>query len=209
MNLTDLTRRVRRHLAEAGAGVHQDADIQAELNRSARTLAAENALFKGVAAAVATDGMAPLPADLLSVVSVTAAPSGYALAPVDLTAAMNSNLPQAGAVTGYAFDEAWGRKLYVFPAGAATLNVVYRRAPAPMTQPGDEAWGGAYEAYHDLIALHAAHQLAGQTGSSAAKDAVWLQRFAQRREEFRAHLALQALDTPPMRVMSGPRRRRR
>lgn len=212
MNLAELTRRTRKHLAEAGGAVHNDTDIQAELNRSARTLAGTLSLFKARTNIIATNGRANVPDDLLSIINVTNPARRVTLEPVDAASmASDPNIyPTGGTAWGYSFDPAWGRALNIYPPRSETLSIVYRAAPPAMEDATSTPWGGAYEDWHDLIALHAAQSLSGLTGASGAKEPIWLQRLALRLEEFRDHLALQALDTPPTRIAAywGPRRRR-
>lgn len=211
MNLTTLTTRVRRSLAEAGSGLNNDTQIQSEINRSARTLASELGLFKKQGNVDVVAGVATVPADLLSIIAVTDGARRTNLYPVDATMMNSDALPYTGGpAESYSFDEAWGRTLNIYPPTASlTATLIYRSAPPAMVAGTDEAWGGAYSDYHDLIALHAAHQLYGGRGASAARDPVWLQRYAQRLDEFKGTLALKALSNPGMTLRPGPRRRTR
>lgn len=208
MNRDELTRQVRRHLAEIGTGAHKDdKDIWPELNRAARNYADENGLFMGRATLDVKDGEAAVPDDLLSVVDVIYPTHNTTLHAIDPRAA--ADFAPYGFPRAYSFDEAWGRKLHVYPTLTGSVTVTYRRSPAEMTEATSEPWEGAHAPYHDLIALKAAHMLQGQTGVSAAKDAIWIQRLAAREQEFKNYLARKALDNPPMRMRTGPARHRR
>ena len=207
MNRDELTRQVRRHLAEAGTGAHRDdKDIWPELNRAAKNYADENGLFMGTTTLNVVNGSVTVPADLVSLVDVIHTAQNVTLHAVDRRAA--ADFGPYGFPRAYSFDEAYGRTLNVYPSMTGSVTVTYRRSPPDMTEGTSEAWEGAYEPYHDLIALKAAHQLQGQTGVSAAKDAIWIQRLQQREQEFKNYLARKALDNPPMRLRTGPRRRR-
>lgn len=208
MNLTDLTRRARKHLAEAGQATFSDADITAELNRSQRALAAETGLLRGVATVTAdANGLATLLTTLLSVVSVYNAARRYYLNPVQPEAL--ADWRGGGQPQWYTYDPAYGvSTLQVWPASSIDVNVVYRHAGTPMATGTDLPWGGSFETFHDLIALHAAYMLGGLNGPSAAKDTVFAQRFAARMDEFKSARALQVLNTPSM-VMRAPMSPRR
>lgn len=192
--MPDLVLRVRRHLAEAGSGAHNDNAIQDAVKRSARDLARQYHLFKGVATLTPTDGRAALPADFAGVETVRAGGVTLPLhTPAEVAARTPWTLPAYYWGEEYETDGA----LLLYGPVPGPVVLTYHRVPADPTQ-SREAWGGKYEEYHDLIALHAAHSLQGQTGASAAKDGIWLQRLEQRKDEFRAYLASARLGTTRM-----------
>lgn len=214
MNLGELLTRTRKHLAEAGSGLHNDADITAQLNRSARSIAAERALLKRRETITTNEaGGVALPADAVAVTEVYSAQYRTHLMAINAAdAPYEGDTVQYGhAPLYYSFDPAWGAAAQVYPARpGVALNVSLLTAGLRMTSLTDVPWNGAYEDYHDVIALHAAHLLSGMGGPSAARDAVWMQRYQNRMEEFKAAIAMLQLDQPPMRIVGvapGPRRR--
>lgn len=197
MNLTDLTRRVRKHLAEAGTGAHNDTDIQEQVRRSARDLARTYHLFKSVATLnVEADGNVTAPDDMAGIVDIRAA-HGWDLTLV--TPMQFASFPGTWTDPAYYWGEEYdtGGKILIYGRALSPFVVTYYRYP-PDPAADRDAWGGKYPEYHDLIALHAAHQLQGLTGVSAAKDMTWLQRFEQRKDEFRAYLATARLGNTRM-----------
>lgn len=213
MQRLELANRVRRHLAESGNGNYSADDITSQLNRSARSLAAERALLKRrVTVTTDEDGVFLLPTDAVTVTEVYSNQHRQ-----HLTAINPADAPHSGETTTYgsyptyySFDPAWGANGQVYPARVVTLDVNLLTAGLPMTLDTDVPWNGAYEEYQDVIALHAAHILSGLNGPSAAKETVYLQRYAARMEEFRAAIAMQQLDQPAMRIAGvapGPRHR--
>lgn len=208
MNLTDLIRRARKHLAEAGQASLSDTDFTAELNRSQKALAAETGLLRGVGTFTAgADGVAALPTSVLSVISVYHAARRYYLEPVQQEAL--ADWRGGGQPRWFTYDPAYGGSgLQVWPASSIDVTVVYHHAGAPMVAGIDQPWGGAFETFHDLIALHASYMLGGLNGPSAAKDTVYAQRFGARMDEFKAARAIQVLNTPSM-VMRAPMSSRR
>lgn len=203
MNLTDLTRRVRRHLAEAGSGAHNDPDIQAQIRRSARDLARTHHLFKAVATlSVEADGNLALPADLAALATVSNRNGGLPL----ITPTQFASYPGVWTEPAYYWGEEFDTngKILIYGRALGPFVVTYYKYPPDPTADVD-AWGGKYPEYHDLIGLHAAHQLQGQTGASAAKDAVWMQRLEQRKDEFRQYLATARLGSARMQFTTQTR----
>ena len=214
MNLTELTRRARKYLAEAGNGLLDDPTIQAQVLSSASDLARQWALFKAVGSGTASAGRFTPPADFLGFVQEPK------LNRIDLQFADPAQLldQDLGAYTANArggtpryyywgTEYATGGDVLLWPAGGGTLTFTYNRRPADPAA-NVQAWGGAHPEYHDLIALHAAQQLLAFGGATAAKEPVWLQRFDQRKDEFRAYLSTERRHRPTPRV-TGPAWRQR
>lgn len=191
MNLTDLARLTRRHLAEAGTGVYNDGDIDAQLVRSARDLAKQFRLFHRTAAlAPDAQGYITLPADFLGLASIHDDNGEVS----ELTLPTR---PTTYGHTGWTYDPAdldHQNRVQIHGLTRGVLSVRYYAAP-PAPDSSTEAWAGRYSEYHDLIALHAAHQLSGGNGPSAARESVWLERLNQRLGELRASLTTERLTT--------------
>jgi len=107
---------------------------------------------------------------------------------------------------GKAYD--FGGDVVFWPQGSGgPLTFAYHRIPPDPTS-AVEAWSGQYSEYHDLIAMHAAFHLMPQGGPTAAGSGVFMQRFEQRRDEFRAALSSQSRGRPTPRA-TGPNWRTR
>lgn len=213
MNLQELRTRTRKHLAEAGSGLHADPDIDSQLNRSARSIAAERALLKRRATITTDeDGVMLLPTDAVAVTEVYSAQHRthlMAINPADAPME-GTGISYGPAPLYYSHDPAWGAAGQVYPPRVVTLTVNLLTGGLKMSELTDEPWNGAYEDYHDVIALHAAHMLSGQGGPSAAREAIYLQRYQSRMDEFKSAIAMQQLDQPALRIAGvapGPRRR--
>lgn len=198
MNLTELTRQTRRHLAEAGTGVFQDDDIKQAVTRSARDLAGQFRLFHRTTTLHPDGaGRAVLPDDFAGIKEVTTD--------------RGVRLPELAAHGGRSYYgwQGWSYdpadldnigQLQVHGRGDTVQLQYWAYPPAPTETR--EAWSGKYPEYHDLITLHAANQLGAGNGPSAAKDSVWLQRLNQRLDEFRGHLATERLSTRRVQLTS-------
>ena len=214
MNLTELTKRARKYLSEAGNGLLDDMTIQAQVLSSGTDLARQWALFKAIGTGVATAGRMTPPSDFLG---FTGSPQ---LNRINLQfadpAQLMSQDPGAYTATARAGTPRyyyWGTEYFtggdvlLYPAGGGTLTFTYNRRPADPSA-SVQAWGGAHPEYHDLIALHAAQQLLAHGGATAAKEPIWLQRLEQRKDEFRAYLSTERRHRPTPRV-TGPAWRQR
>lgn len=206
MNRAELRSNLRRHLSEAGGAIHDDTRMNAELNRSARNLAAERALLKRQVQLSTVDGAAALPADAVGVLRVYHNTGRYDLRPIQ-----PDHTPMPGEAAGYrpewfSYDPTWGAGLSIYPARSVALTVNILSGGDLMDDDTDQPWNGAHEGYHDLVALHAAYMLSGQSGPGAAREPVWYQRYMQRMDEFRAAIAMQRITTRPMRL-GAPQRR--
>lgn len=210
MNLTDLTRRTRRHLQEAGTASFQDPEIAEQLNRSARTLAAQHALLTDRITASSVSGTVTLPPEVVSVRRVYANSGRYFLKALPGDAPpMPGEYPMAGRAEYYHHDHRNAGTLTVLPGSSADFTLDVLTAGAPMTAGGDEPWNGQWETWHDLIAYHAADRLSTQRGATGAAQTAWAQRFAQRMDEFKMAVAMMQVDAAPLRIGSpSPRRRR-
>ena len=199
MNLSELARQVRRHLAEAGTGVYNDDDVTAQVQRSARDLAKQHRLFYRTAALTPdAQGYAALPADFAGLKQVLS--SGQQLA--ELRGTHNVYGYSGWSMDPADLDSVGKIRIHGTVRGPVALE--YWAYP-PELSGNAEAWNGLYSEYHDLIALHAAHQLSGGSGPSAAKEAIWLQRYQQRLDEFKSALVTERLNTRRVQFTSHTR----
>lgn len=221
MNRQQLSRMTRRMLAEAGNSQHDEAlDILPQLERSQRSLAREYSLFRSVTSVALSPGAYHFtpPAGMTGIaLPPRIAASGSTLTYMDPSRALlrDVNAYTSLSQTGLPLAYYWGGDfttpvpgdVYLWPAvgtSAITLTLSAFMAPTALTADNTEAWNGIEPDFHDLIALHAAHQLYGQSGANAAKNPVFLQRFQQRLEEFAGYRAAAQIDNPPLRLSAGP-----
>lgn len=211
MNRQSLSILVRRLMAEAGSAVYTADSINDQLNRSAAALAQQNALFRRrVSLTSDVDGAVSLPSDAVAVINVWSNAGRY-----HLTAVSPQDAPLPGEPTGsaysaeYSYDPAWGPGLTIYPARVLDLTVDLLVTGPAMGADTTPPWGGQWETYHDVIAMHAAYHLGGWGGGSGAAQQAAMQRYQIRMDEFKAAVAIQTLSHPMQVVGVQPRRHRR
>lgn len=191
MNLGQLRSYLRRFLAEAGTARYDDALMNTELNRSARSLAGQLGLIQqAVTATTDVDGRAVVPG-LVNVIGAARTGTGQAQLPIHSAGDVLRD-PQGWSATGVPraliVDEGYlgAGVVALWPvAAAATVTLLAFVDGGEMTADASIPWGGRYELYHDVIAYHAAHALMAHGGSGAAKDPSWWQRYQLRLDELR------------------------
>ena len=212
MNLSELTARTRRHLSEGGSAVFTDQMLTSQLNTSARALAGQYGLIHQRTQVTTSGGAATLPDAVVGVRRVWHDARRYALRAIPAAQApMPGEWPAGGNPEWYVYDPSYGPStLAVYPtSGSHVLSVDVVSAGTPMTTGEDQPWDGLWPEYHGVIALHAAHHLSGQKGTTGASNAVYLQRYQQAMDEFKSAVAMQSIDTLPQRPsMRAPSRRR-
>lgn len=194
MNLQQLRKQVRQHLAEAGSGQYQDDTLNSQISRSSRSIAGELGLILSIVDVASVGASLTLPAGVVNVVSAALPNNRGHLMLASAADALNED---ARAITGLLsgtprmliVDEAtFGpgtARLYPVPADGETITIQAFLDGGDLVSDSDIPWGGRYDAYHDVIAYHAAHHLITRTGRSGSNDPTWFQRYQDRLENLR------------------------
>lgn len=207
---------VRRLLAEAGTAKYDDTAINTQVSNSARSLAGQHGLIQQeVTGTTDVQGRLAIP----GLVNVTGRAwrgnAGYQLdvIPYAQQYDLDARGPAAtGAPRALIVDESvlGPGVVGVWPSPGAGVSVTLMAFVdgGALTADADIPWGGRYDTYHDVIALHAAHQLASWGGASAAREPVWMQRYQMRMDELRDRGSAGALmsETRMTGALSRPRR---
>lgn len=193
MNRQTLRTYVRRYLQEAGTGRYDDALLNEEISRSARSLAGQLGLIqREVTGTTDAQGRLSVP-DLVNVTGrVRHGQCAYDLPVIgygDVHAYDARGWAAGGAVRALVVDEgALGPgvvALWPSPGAGMALSFMAFTDGGPLLDDTAQPWGGRYDTHHDVIAYHAAHALIAHNGTRAATDPAWWQRYQLRLEELR------------------------
>ena len=199
MNRSDLRLQLRRHLAEASTDLFDDTLLNTKLERAQIDLAGRYALLQKPVALAFSGPFLALPADFIHLGEDKPKVDGYELNRIDLNDLMMrdplalSAGSRTGVPTSFVYEESLSlngsaNTLGLWPAGAGTLSFTYAAKPASLFSDADSPWNGKYDSFHELIAMHAANNMQGEQGSSAAANTVFYSIFMRRKEEFSDYL---------------------
>jgi hypothetical protein len=193
MNRAEMRRKLRRYLAESGNAQYTDTDMDMELSRSARKLAGQYGLIqKELTATTDVDGRALFPelVNVIGAVRIGGRPMNLSLMGyADVYARDSRGWTATGAPSALVVDEgALGAgvvALWPNPGAGQTITLYAFVDGGSMTTDESIPWGGRYDAYHDVIAYHAAHALAAHRGAAGAAEPAWWQRYQLSLEELK------------------------
>lgn len=216
MNRLELRKQVRQHLAEAGTGQYTDETLNAQISRSARSIAGELGLILSIVDVASVGASLTLPSGVVNVVSASLQNNRGQLR---LASAAEALSEDARAITGLLngtpnmliVDEAMfgpgAARLYPVPGDGELITLQAFLDGGDLLSDSDIPWGGRYDAYHDVIAYHAAHHLITRTGRSGSNDPTWFQRYQDRLENLRDRGSAGSLTLTPR--LHNPIRRAR
>lgn len=199
MNRLQLVKRARQHLAEAGQGQYNDATLQDQISISSRSLAGELGLIQAMVTATSSttggaSGYLALPTGVVNVIRAFVLNTGAELticAASDVLAFDPKALAgtTAGAANYLIVDEGLlgpgiGRLYPASPDGSEVTVYAFVDG-GDLATDLDTPWGGRFDAYHDVIAYHAAHHLITRQGKAASNDPTWFNRYHDRLEALR------------------------
>ena len=189
MNRLALAKRVRQHLAEAGQGQYSDPTITDQVSISARSLAGELGLIQTFATVSSLGAVVTLPAGTVNVIRATLYGRGTELHLAAASEVLAEN-PRAfetttgGMANTLIVDEGLlgpgVARLYPGSTDGTQVTVYAFVDGGELLADTDVPWGGRYDAYHDVIAYHAAWHLVTRQGKAASGDATWLNRYRER-----------------------------
>ena len=196
MNRGQLVTRIRQHLAEAGQGQYSDATLQDQVSVSARSLAGELGLIQSRSSVVSTgaNGTVALPPGTVNVIGASITGRGGVLQCISGSQALaNDQRALDGTLSGspayLIVDEGLlgPNTARLYPGNTDGYGVTIQAFVdgGDLVSDSDIPWGGRYDAYHDVIAYHAAHHLVTRQGKAASADPTWLNRYHDRLESLR------------------------